>query len=116
MIESVDRNVSWDPHVLSCRPPCKGQGEEEGGRADHDDEVDEEYDNSDKSGIGDNRSRSSSGEICPPAILTPLEAFTPNRTNVIGCRVFVFENVFSLGTVFLYCICISKCVRNVIGL
>ena len=45
MIESVDRNVSWDPHVLSCRPPCKGQGEEEGGAAGHDDEVDEEYDN-----------------------------------------------------------------------
>ena len=21
MIESVDRNASWDPHVLSCRPP-----------------------------------------------------------------------------------------------
>ena len=92
-IESVDRNVSWDPHVLSCRPPCKGQGEEEGGRAGHDDEEDddeeENYDN-DKSGIGDNRSGSSIGEICPPAILTPLEAFTPNQTNVIGCRVFVF--------------------------
>ena len=89
MIESVDRNVSWDPHVLSCRPPCKGQGEEEGGGAGHDDdedeEGDEEDDNSDKSGIGDNRSGSSSGEICPPAVLTPLEALTPDQTNVIDC-------------------------------
>ena len=39
MIESVDWNASWDPHVLSCRPtPCKGQGEEEGNGAGHDDE------------------------------------------------------------------------------
>ena len=95
MIESVDRNVSWDPHVLSCRPPCKGQGEEEGGGAGHDDDddaddEDEDDDDDDggdnnESGIGNDRSGSSSGEICPPAVLTPLEALTPDQTNVIGC-------------------------------
>ena len=43
-IESVEQNVRWDPHVLSCRPPCKGQGEEEGNVAGHgDDAGDENY-------------------------------------------------------------------------
>ena len=85
MIESVDQNVSWDPHVLSCRPPCKGQGEEEGGGAGHDDDDDDDGGDNNESGIGNDRSRSSGGEICPPAVLTPLEALTPDQTNVIGC-------------------------------
>ena len=43
-IESVDQNVRWDPHVLSCRPPppCKGQGEEEGNVAGHGDDAGDE--------------------------------------------------------------------------
>ena len=102
MIESVDQNVSRG--ILTycpVAPPCKGQGEEEGngaGHGDDDDENDDDVDEDDDgdnngNGIGDNRSGSSSGEICPPAILTPLEALTPDQTNVIGCPVFVFENV-----------------------
>ena len=62
MIESVDRNASWDPHVLSCRPPpWKGQGEEEGNGAGHDGDDDYDDDDNDddeecdKSGVGDNR-------------------------------------------------------------
>ena len=75
--------------IVLSHPPCKGQGEEEGIGAGHDDDGadnddEEEDDYSDKSGIGDNRSGSSGGEICPPAILTPLEALTPHQTNVIG--------------------------------
>ena len=102
MIESVDRNVSCGILTYSpVAPPCKGQGEEEGngaGHGDDDDENDDDVDEDDDgdnngNGIGDNRSGSSSGEICPPAILTPLEALTPDQTNVIGCPVFVFENV-----------------------
>ena len=54
---------------------------------DDDDGDDDDGDGGDNNGngIGDNRSGSSSGEICPPAILTPLEALTPDQANVIGC-------------------------------
>ena len=72
--------------------PGKGQGEEEGDRVGHDDVVDDDDDDDvdddddgdvDENDIVDNLSGSRTGEICPPAP-TPLEALTPDQTNVIG--------------------------------
>ena len=71
---------------LSSWAPGKGQGEEEGDRVGHDDVVgDDDVDDGDvdENDIVDNLSGSRTGEICPPAP-TPLEALTPDQTNVIG--------------------------------
>ena len=90
---------------LSSWAPRKGQGEEEGDRVGHDDVVDDVDDDDDDDGdvdendIVDNLSGSRTGEICPPAP-TPLEALTPDQTNVIG---------FSEGTK-----CILKCILSVL--
>ena len=50
---------------------------------DDDDDDDVDDGDVDENDIVDNLSGSRTGEICPPA-LTPLEALTPDQTNVIG--------------------------------
>ena len=98
--------------------PGKGQGEEEGDRVGHDDVVDDDVDDDDdddddgdvdENDIVDNLSGSRTGEICPPAP-TPLEALTPDQTNVIGFSegTKVYFEMYFLSV--LYCfICILYC-------
>ena len=90
--------MAGDPLAVAFEETNIGEGwAKKPSTDDDDDDVDDG--DVDENDIVDNLSGSRTGEICPPAP-TPLEALTPDQTNVIG---------FSEGTK-----CILKCILSVL--